>query len=281
MPNPPTVHDFGGFPRELYEIQYPAPGNPVFAAELSSSGQVKEMGQDNSWGLDHGTWSVLAHVYPKADIPVVQLSIDRTKSATFHFDIGQRLAPLRDEGILIFGSGNLVHNLRAYAWGQTISEPYDWAARFETEARQILVSGDHKPLIEYEKLGPDARLAIPTAEHYLPLLYVLALQQPQDTIRFFADDISMGSLSMRSVWLGSISLVRVSRTNISLFLWNEPTAVPFPCSAYKWAGDLKSFISEFSQQSGLSESGYSGEPSFSGQPAWRDRAALGPPLQRS
>ena len=200
--SPKTIHDFGGFPEELYHVNYPAPGDPALARRVQELLTPVPVNADHTWGLDHGTWSVLAHVYPKADIPVVQLSIDRTKSATFHFDIGQRLAPLRDEGILIFGSGNLVHNLRAYAWGQTISEPYDWAARFETEARQILVSGDHKPLIEYEKLGPDARLAIPTAEHYLPLLYILGTRQSHEHISFPVEGTDGGSISMLGVQVG-------------------------------------------------------------------------------
>jgi 4,5-DOPA dioxygenase extradiol len=139
---------------------------------------------DTSWGLDHGTWSVLRHVYPDADVPIVQLSIDESKPASFHFEIGSRLAPLRGEGILIVGSGNLVHNLHAYAWGKHVPEPYDWAVGFEIQARQMILAGEYKPLIQYEKLGKEALLSIPTPEHYLPLLYVLATKQPGELSRF-------------------------------------------------------------------------------------------------
>jgi len=136
-----------------------------------------EVTLDSSWGLDHGTWSVLRHVYPDADIPVVQLSIDENKPASFHFEIGKKLAPLREEGILVLGSGNLVHNLHAYAWGRHMPEPYDWAVRFERDAKEMMVAGEYKPLIEYEKLGPEALLSIPTPDHYLPMLYVIATKQ--------------------------------------------------------------------------------------------------------
>lgn len=200
--SPRTIHDFGGFPEELYQVSYPAPGDPVLARRIQDLLAPLPVGFDEGWGLDHGTWSVLAHVYPKADIPVVQLSIDRTRAPRFHFDIGRRLAPLRDEGVLIFGSGNLVHNLRAYAWGQEMSEPFEWAARFESQARLILASGDTKPLIEYEKLGPDARLAIPTAEHYLPLLYIMGTRQAGEQVSFPVDGSDGGSISMLGVQVG-------------------------------------------------------------------------------
>jgi 4,5-DOPA dioxygenase extradiol len=151
---PKTIHDFGGFPRELYEVQYPAPGEPELAARVQKLLAPLPVRRDESWGLDHGTWSVLRHVYPKADIPVVQLSIDENQPASFHYDVGQRLAPLREEGILIIGSGNLVHNLHAYAWGQHTAEPYDWAVLFERRVRELLLSGETKPLVGYEnKLG--------------------------------------------------------------------------------------------------------------------------------
>src|SRR5437764_8148999 len=166
MEKPRTIHDFGGFPRALYEVSYPAPGDPALARRL-------QFGLDDHWGLDHGTWSVLTHVYPQADVPVVQLSIDETQPAAFHYELGQRLGELRDEGILIAGSGNLVHNLHAYAWGRHPVEPYDWAVRFETRAKELLSAGSFAPLVAYETLGRDALLSAPTPEHYLPLLYVL------------------------------------------------------------------------------------------------------------
>src|SRR6478735_405707 len=174
---PRTIHDFGGFPRELYEVQYPAPGDPELARRVQQLLAPLEVKLDNSWGLDHGTWSVLRHVYPAADIPVVQLSIDETKPASFHFEIGKKLAPLRDEGVLIVGSGNLVHNLHTYAWGRHPSEPYDWAVRFERAARDMMLAGEYKPLVNYDTLGRDAELSIPTHDHYLQLLYVLDARQ--------------------------------------------------------------------------------------------------------
>src|SRR5437660_263919 len=147
---PRTIHDFGGFPRELYQVQYPAPGDPDLARRVQQLLAPLPVTLDNSWGLDHGTWSVLRHVYPDADIPIVQLSIDETQPASFHFEVGRKLAPLRNEGVLIGGSGNLVHNLHTYAWGRHAPEPYDWAVRFETEARGLLLAGEHKPLVDYE-----------------------------------------------------------------------------------------------------------------------------------
>jgi len=157
---------------------------------------------DNSWGLDHGTWSVLRHVYPDADIPVVQLSIDENKPASFHFEIGRKLAPLREEGILILGSGNLVHNLHAYAWGQHMSDPYDWAIRFERDAKEMMAAGEYKPLIEYEKLRPEALLSIPTPDHYFPLLYVIATKQQSESITFPVEGVDGGSISMLTVQVG-------------------------------------------------------------------------------
>lgn len=199
---PKTIHDFGGFPRELYQVQYPAPGDPELARRVQQMLAPLPVVLDNSWGLDHGTWSVLCHVYPDADIPVVQLSIDETKPALFHFEVGRRLAPLRDENVLIVGSGNLVHNLHTYAWGRHMPDPYDWAVRFETEARQMMLAGDYKPLIDYEKLGPSALLSIPTPDHYLPLLYVIATAQQGEAIAFPVEGVDGGSISMLSVRVG-------------------------------------------------------------------------------
>ena len=196
---PKTIHDFGGFPKELYAVQYPAPGDPALAQRVQQLLAPAPAALDESWGLDHGTWSVLCHVYPQADIPVVQLSIDENKPASFHYEIGARLAPLRDEGVLIAGSGNIVHNLRAYAWGDV--EPYDWAVRFEQTAREKILSGDDSALIQYETLDREALHAVPTPDHYLPLLYVLATRQAQDAVSFPVEGMDGGSISMLSVKL--------------------------------------------------------------------------------
>ncbi len=200
--SPRTIHDFGGFPRELFQVQYPAPGDPALACRVQELLAPLEVRLDNSWGLDHGTWSVLRHVYPDADIPVVQLSIDEGKPASFHFEIGKRLAFLREEGILVVGSGNLVHNLHAYAWGRHMPDPYDRAVRFESEAKQMMIAGEYKPLIEYETLGPEALLSIPTPDHYLPMLYVLATRQEREAVTFPVDGVDGGSISMLAVQVG-------------------------------------------------------------------------------
>ena len=199
MNAPRTIHDFGGFPRELYQVKYPAPGDVELARRIQKLLPVE---LDNSWGLDHGTWSVLVHVYPEADVPVVQLSIDETQPASFHFEVGKRLAPLREEEILIVGSGNLVHNLHTYAWGMHTPEPYDWAVRFETVARELMVNSEFDPLVDYETLGRDALLAIPTPDHYLPLLYVLGTKHQDEPITFPVEGVDGGSISMLAVRVG-------------------------------------------------------------------------------
>jgi 4,5-DOPA dioxygenase extradiol len=199
---PRTIHDFGGFPRELFEIQYPAPGDPGLARRVQQILAPVPVQLDDTWGLDHGTWSVLRHVYPEADVPVVQLSIDETQPAAFHFELGSKLGPLRDEGILIMGSGNLVHNLHTYAWGQHMREPYDWAVRFETRAKELMIAGEYDPLIDYKRLGPEAMLSIPTLDHYLPLLYVLATNRPGEPISFPVEGVDGGSVSMLAVRIG-------------------------------------------------------------------------------
>jgi 4,5-DOPA dioxygenase extradiol len=201
-PTPRTIHDFGGFPRDLYHVQYPAPGNPALANRVRDLIAPIRVELDTRWGLDHGTWSVLCHVFPQADIPVIQLSIDETQPPDFHYQIAKRLAPLRDEGVLIIGSGNLVHNLHTYAWGDQQVGPFDWAVRFENQAREFLVSGDHAPLIAYEELGRDALLSIPTPEHYLPLLYVLAVRKPGEPVTFPVEGVDGGSVSMLTVQVG-------------------------------------------------------------------------------
>ena len=199
---PRTIHDFGGFPRELYQVQYPAPGDPALARRVQKLLSPLEVTLDDAWGLDHGTWSVLKHVYPQADIPVVQLSIDETRPPSFHFEIGQKLAPLRGDGVLIVGSGNLVHNLHAYAWGRHSQEPYDWAVRFEDTAKNMIMANEVKPLVNYEVLGPDAALSIPTPDHYLPLLYVVGARQQGEHIRFPIQGVDGGSISMLAVQVG-------------------------------------------------------------------------------
>ena len=206
MDRPPTIHDFGGFPRKLFEVEYPAPGSPALAQRVR--GLIDESGvlaapavADTQWGLDHGTWSVTRRMYPEADIPVVQLSIDGRRAPGFHLGLGSVLAPLRDEGVLILGSGNVVHNLQmARLTGH--APPLDWAVRFEAEVRGRIAAGDGASLADLAALGPDARQSVPTPDHYLPLLYVLGAASPDDGIRFPVDGIDAGSISMLSVVLG-------------------------------------------------------------------------------
>ena len=202
MERPRTIHDFGGFPRELFAVQYPAPGSPELAGRVIELLGENVLRDDEHWGLDHGTWSVLCHVFPHADIPVVQLSIDEAEPAAFHYQLSQRLAPLRDEGVLVVGSGNLIHNLHTYAWGRKDVEPFDWAVRFEAAARELITKGDHAPLVAYEEMGADAMRSAPTPDHYLPLLYVLALQRPGDEVSFPVEGFDGGSVSMTSVKIG-------------------------------------------------------------------------------
>jgi 4,5-DOPA dioxygenase extradiol len=199
---PRTIHDFGGFPRELYAVNYPAPGDPSLARRVQEMLAPLPVTLDDRWGLDHGTWSVLCHVYPKADVPIVQLSIDEREPASFHYEIGRRLAALRDEGILIVGSGNLVHNLHAFAWGRHAVDPFDWAVRFEQQAREMISAGETRPLVDYERLGKDAHLSIPTPDHYLPLLYVIATRQSDDAISYPVEGVDGGSVSMLAVRVG-------------------------------------------------------------------------------
>jgi 4,5-DOPA dioxygenase extradiol len=199
MDQPKTIHDFGGFPPELYAMQYAAPGSPDLARLVQDTVHVAPVHLDQSWGLDHGAWSVLCRMFPDADIPVIQMSLDRTQSPEFHYALGKELRPLRNKGVLIVGSGNIVHNLRMIAFQD---KAYDWALEFDATIKRLIESGDHDPIVHYQRLGQAARLAIPTNEHYLPLLYALALQDEQEQIRFFADRVTMGSMSMRSVRIG-------------------------------------------------------------------------------
>jgi 4,5-DOPA dioxygenase extradiol len=202
MAAPRTIHDFGGFPRELFEVQYPARGDPELAGRIQRLLAPLQVSSSQDWGLDHGTWSVLRHLYPDADVPVVQLSIDETQPPGTHYEIGRALSCLRDEGVLIAGSGNIVHNLHAYAWGGHPIEPYEWALRFEAAARRAIAAGEHAALINYSSWGSDASLAVPTPEHFLPLLYVLGATSAGEPVRFPVDGMDGGSVSMLSVQIG-------------------------------------------------------------------------------
>ncbi|MGZ6231339.1 MAG: 4,5-DOPA-extradiol-dioxygenase [Syntrophales bacterium] len=202
MTAPQTIHDFGGFPRALHEVKYPAPGSPELATRVQALLEPLAVGRDMQWGLDHGTWSVLYHMFPHVDIPVIQLSIDNLQPAAFHYEIGKRLVPLRDEGVLIIGSGNLVHNLHAYAWGQRNMEPFDWAVEFEQLVCKLLLAHEDRSLIEYEELGSNAMLSIPTPEHYLPLLYVIGLRRKNERVSFPVQGVDGGSVSMLAVQIG-------------------------------------------------------------------------------
>lgn len=201
MQTPRTIHDFGGFPQALYEVRYPAPGSPALAQRIRGLLAPLDVGLDQSWGLDHGTWSVLAHAFPRADIPVVQMSLDATRPAAFHYGLGGKLAALREEGVLIIGSGNVVHNLRMLNWSDD-APAYDWALRFNGQVRDHLARRDHQPLIAYEEMGEAARLSIPTPEHYLPLLYILGLQGEGESLAFAVDGIQNASISMLTVVVG-------------------------------------------------------------------------------
>jgi 4,5-DOPA dioxygenase extradiol len=201
MKEPRTIHDFAGFPQELFEVEYPAAGDPALAEDLRERLAPVPVALDHAWGLDHGTWSVLTHLFPEADVPVVQLSLDRTQPPSFHYDLGARLAPLRDRGILVLGSGNAVHNLGAADFNPG-APPLDWAVRFNTRVRDHLERRDHRPLIEYDRLGADARLAVPTPDHYLPLLTIIAQQDDNERVSFLVDGIDAASISMLSVVVG-------------------------------------------------------------------------------
>ncbi len=203
METPRTLHTFRGFPQALFDVQYPAPGAPWLAARVAELLQPDDVDLDRSWGLDHGTWSVLRHSHPQADVPVVQLSLDSRLPPQRHHELALRLAPLRDEGVLVAGSGNIVHNLQAYAWKEAGPvAPQPWAERFEDLARGMIAGGDLDTLVDYPALGPDAALSIPTLDHYLPLLYVLALHDGTEPIRVVAEGFDGGTVSMLSLRLG-------------------------------------------------------------------------------
>lgn len=204
MPNPRTIHDFGGFPKELFEVQYPAPGDPTLAEHTRNLISKTTVGLDHEWGLDHGTWTVIRHMYPQANIPVLQISIDYHQPPQYHYELLQELADLRKKGVLIVGSGNMVHNLRMVAWEHLNKESYgyDWAIEMNELFKKYIGEGNHQPLIEYPKLNHAAQLAIPTPDHYYPLLYILGLQDKNDPVQFFNDKVVGGSLTMTSVKLG-------------------------------------------------------------------------------
>jgi len=201
MDFPKTIHDFGGFPLELFDVQYPAPGNPDLAREAADLLHAANVVLDHDWGLDHGAWAVAKNMYPNANIPVLQLSIDYTQPPQYHYELGRELYALRKKGVLILGSGNMVHNLRMVAWDKLndANYGYDWAIQMNNTFKNLITSGDFKSLIQYESLGREARLAIPTPEHYLPLLYTLGIKDSRDQISFFNDKAVAGSLTMTSV----------------------------------------------------------------------------------
>ena len=199
---PRTIHDFGGFPRKLYEVEYPAPGSPELARRVRDLLAPADVELDADWGLDHGTWSVLVHMYPRADVPVVQLGIDETLTPEEHWALAVRLRTLRDEGVLILGSGDVVHNLHTYAWGRHPVEPYDWALRFEGLIRTAVEQGDHETVVGYERLGRDAALAAPTPDHFLPLLYVLAQSGREEPVSYPVEGFDGGSVSMLAIRIG-------------------------------------------------------------------------------
>lgn len=201
MAYPRTIHDFGGFPQELFQISYPAPGDSALAAKVKDLLAPVPVALDEDWGLDHGAWSVLCHLFPDAEIPVVQLAIDRTQSPSFHYEIGKLLAPLRDEGVLVLGSGNIVHNLRTYNWNHPDMTPFDWASRFEAKVRGLLRAGNDVQLVDYHDMGPDAELSVPTPDHYLPLLYLLGLRRKGEEISFPVEGFDGGSMSMLSIMI--------------------------------------------------------------------------------
>lgn len=200
MEHPQTIHDFGGFPRALFDVQYPAPGHPELARQTAQLIQKTNVHLDHDWGLDHGTWSVVKNMYPDANIPVLQLSIDIRQKPQYHYDLAAELAALRAKGVLIVGSGNMVHNLRAMDWNNP-DGGFAWADEMNDTFKKLISANDHQALIHFQNLGPAAALSIPTPEHYLPLLYTLGVKDKSDSLSFFNDKTIMGSLSMTSVRL--------------------------------------------------------------------------------
>jgi 4,5-DOPA dioxygenase extradiol len=202
MDFPKTIHDFGGFPQALFDVKYPAPGSPGLAAETARLIKSADVVLDHDWGLDHGAWTVLKHMFPGADIPVLQLSIDYTKDPKAHYELAGELYQLRKKGVLIMGSGNMVHNLRMLSWDMMDGGGYDWAIAINDQFKNLIMNKDHQPLLAYQQLGKAAALAIPTPEHYLPLLYTLGLQNAHEEVSLFNDKAVGGSLTMTSVRIG-------------------------------------------------------------------------------
>jgi len=204
MQNPPTIHDFGGFPKALFDVQYPAPGSPELANETKALIKKTEVGLDHKWGLDHGAWSVIKHLYPNADVPVIQMSLDYSQTPQYHYELARELSSLRKKGVLIIGSGNMVHNLGMVEWSKLNTDNYgfDWALEAREKMKSFILNGDHKSLINYKSQGKPFELAIPTPEHYLPLLYTLALKEENEKITLFNDKAVGGSLTMTSVKIG-------------------------------------------------------------------------------
>ena len=206
MKQPETIHDFGGFPSRLYEVQYPAPGSPELALAIQQGITSTSVNLTNEWGLDHGCWTVAKFLFPKADIPVIEMSIDYSKPAAFHYQLGKELSALRRKGVIIIGSGNSIHNLRMVDWSNmdTVDSGYDWAIGVNERIRQFITEGDHQSLVNFVKLGKEFKLAIPTPEHFIPLLYTLALQEKDEVPYIFNDHLVAGSLNMMSVKLGIV-----------------------------------------------------------------------------
>ena len=206
MDKPNTIHDFGGFPKALFDVQYPAPGSPYLAGETKQIVKKTDVGLDYNWGLDHGAWSVIKHLYPKADVPVIQLSLDYEQSPQYHYDLAKELSMLRRKGVLIIGSGNMVHNLRMIAWDKLNTDGFgfDWAIEASEKMKTMILSNDHKGLINYKSQGRAFDLAIPTPEHYLPLLYALALKEENEKVSLFNDKPVAGSLTMTSLRIDTI-----------------------------------------------------------------------------
>jgi len=201
MEKPPTIHDFGGFPEELFAVLYPAPGSPDLARETKKIVTKTNVGLDDQWGLDHGAWSVIKHLYPKADVPVIQMSLDYNQGPQFHYELAKELGALRKKGVLIIGSGNIVHNLPRMNWNQP-DIGFDWAIEANTKLKSLISSGDHQSIVQYKSLGKAVELSVPTPEHFLPLIYTLGLKQEKDSLSFFNDKTIMGSISMTSVKIG-------------------------------------------------------------------------------
>lgn len=199
---PRIIYDFYGFPKALYDISYPCPGGIASSLQLSEVINKEKLKLDDQWGIDHGAWAVLKHMYPAADIPVVEISLDQTKSGKFHYELGKKLISLREEGVLVIGSGNIVHNLYQANFENLDAKPYSWAVEYDQAVKRCLLEQNHEALIEYEKLTPSAALAVPTNEHYLPLLYTLALQKAEDKISFIYEGMQNASISMRCIYIG-------------------------------------------------------------------------------